>query len=208
MINALIEIGTNSLKFLIVRLDSEVKVIIDETSITRLGEGYQQTQLISEDAFQRNLIEIERCISEAKKLDCDNISIYGTMIFRKAKNGAETAQRIEERTGLACEVLSEAQEAEYSYLAAVRTLQLSSAQNTLVIDSGGGSTELVFGSGETVKYAKSLDVGAVTLTDKFNLVNEVENSTIEQGNKYLITLLDKIDYQTEVDSVIGIGGTI
>lgn len=208
MINAIIEIGTNSLKFLVIRLDSEVKVIIDETSITRLGEGYLQSRLISESAFQRNLIGVKRCLSEAKKLGCDNISIYGTMIFRKAKNGTEIAQRIEEQTGFSCKILSEAQEAEYSYLAAVKTLDLSSAQNTLVIDSGGGSTELIFGSGETIKYTKSLDVGAVTLTDKFNLVNEVESAIIEQCNKYLATLLDEIDYQTEVDSVIGIGGTI
>lgn len=208
MINAIIEIGTNSLKFLMFRLNSDMEVIIDETSITRLGEGYLQSRLISELAFQRNIIEIEKWVTKAKNLGCNNISIYGTMIFRKAENGIEIAQRIRERTGFTCEILSEEQEAEYSYLAAIKTLELPSAKSTLVIDSGGGSTELIFGIDETIEYAKSLDVGAVTLTDKFHLVDKVESPIIEQCNEYLARLLNKIDYQTKVDSVIGIGGTI
>lgn len=205
--NAIIEIGTNSLKFLVVRLDEELEVVLDETSITRLGEGYVQTQLISEPAFQRNLNEIEKCIIRAKKLGCANINIYGTMIFRRANNGKEIVQRIKVATGLSVEILSGEEEAEYSYLAAIKTLGLSN-KDILVIDTGGGSIEFIFGSGEMINYAKSLDVGAVTLTDKFNLVNQVESSVLDQCNEYLASEWNQINYRNHLDMIIGIGGTV
>ena len=129
------------------------------------------------------------------------------MIFRRANNGKEIVQRIKAETGLSVEILSGEEEAEYSYLAAIKTLGLSN-KNILVIDTGGGSTEFIFGSGEMINYAKSIDVGAVTLTDKFNLVDQVENSVLEQCHKYLASELNQINYRNHLDMIIGIGGTV
>jgi len=205
--NAIIEIGSNSLKLLIYKTEPTFEVVLDKTTITRLSEGYNETGEISVLALHRNIDEIHKCLHLARKHNCEKIAIYGTMIFRSARNNEEVLRYIREQTGLELKVLSGQQEAKYSYLAATYSLPIKNGK-VLVVDSGGGSTEFIFGRNGEVSYAQSIDVGAVTLSDKFKLQNEVGPEIIDKCESYLKDKFKRIEPEQIPDTIIGIGGTV
>lgn len=205
--DAIIEIGTNSLKLLIYKTEPNFKVVLDKTSITRLGEGYNQTGEISSSALNRNIEEIIASLEISKEHNCRNVFLYGTMIFRSAKNSEEVLDHILQRTRLSMKILSGKEEAEYSFLAATYTLPIED-KNVLVIDSGGGSTEFIFGKNAQVENAISLDVGAVTLTDKYQLINEVDIIHLAKCETYIKEEFKRIKVDSPPDIIIGIGGTL
>jgi exopolyphosphatase/guanosine-5'-triphosphate,3'-diphosphate pyrophosphatase len=205
--DAIIEIGTNSLKLLIYRTEPNFEAVVDKTIITRLSEGYYQTGEISISALNRNIEEINESLNITKIHNCRNTSLYGTMIFRSAKNTEVVLKQILEQTGLNLKVLSGKEEAEYSFLAATYSFTIKD-KNVLVIDSGGGSTEFIFGRNGEVNNAQSLNVGAVTLTDKFKLQNEVKTEILEKCERYLNDKFKRIETTSVPDIIIGIGGTV
>ena len=77
-----------------------------------------------------------------------------------------------------------------------------------MIDSGGGSTEFIFGRNGKVNNAQSLDVGAVTLTDRFMLQSEVETEILEKAERYLNDKFKGIKITSHLNIIIGIGGTV
>lgn len=205
--NAIIEIGSNSLKLLIFEQEPEFAVILDSTTITRLSEGYNQSGEISLSALTRNIQELKTCLYIAKSYNCKNISLYGTMIFRSASNAKEVLQAIYRKTGLELQVLSGEEEAQYSFLAATHALPVENKQ-VLVVDTGGGSTEFIFGFNNEIQFSSSLDLGAVTLTDKFSLQNEVESSLLEKCEDFLSDKFNSIEHESCPDIILGIGGTV
>ncbi len=205
--NAIIEIGTNSLKLLIYRTEPSFEAVFDKTVITRLSENYNKTGKISLQALKRNIQEMKRNIEVIKNYNCQNIYLYGTMIFRSASNSEEVLNHIFLETGLRLQILSGQEEAKYSFLAANHCIK-SEFKNSLVVDTGGGSTEFIFGKANKLEFAQSLDIGAVTLTDKYKLENEVSESVLEQCNDYLIKQLNNISLDSRPEIIIGIGGTV
>ncbi len=205
--NAIIEIGTNSLKLLIYRTEPDFEAVFDETIITRLSEDYNLYGVICSQALYRNIEEIQRCISVAQKYKCKNISLYGTMIFRNASNSKEVLQIILQRTGLKLNILSGQEEATYSFQAATHGIHVNN-KKALVIDTGGGSTEFIFGEENSLRFAKSIDVGAVTLTDRFNLMNKVDAIVLKECKKYLLNEFNSLEIDFTPDIFIGIGGTV
>lgn len=204
---AIIEIGSNSLKLLIYRTKPSFQVVLDETKITRLSQEYNLTGKISPLALNRNIQEIHRCQDIIKKYECSDVSLYGTMIFRSAKNSREVLAQILQQTGLNLHILSGQEEATYSFYAAIHDIQIKDMQ-VMVIDTGGGSTEFIFGRAGAIDFAESLDVGAVTLTDRFNLKNEVETSVLEEVKEYLANKFNNINVKANLGAIIGIGGTV
>lgn len=205
--DAIIEVGSNSLKLLIYRTKPNFEVVSDETVITRLSEEFNQTGLISSQALERNIDEIKRCLRKSSEYKAQNVYLYGTMIFRSAKNSSEVLQQIYQKTGLKLSILSGEDEATYSFYAATNSLNIEK-QNTLVIDTGGGSTEFIFGKDNKLEFVQSLDIGAVTLTDRFNLKNEVTNSVLKESKEYINSIFSKIKNWATPEILIGIGGTV
>jgi len=204
---AIIEIGTNSLKLFVYQTDHNLEVVLDRTIITRLGEGYNQTGEISLSALTRTLAVIHTCIKTIEGYRCRTISLYGTMIFRSAKNSEEVLSIIFQETGLKLDVISGEKEAEYSFLAAMQSFSLNN-KNVLVIDTGGGSTEFIFGLNGIIEKALSLNIGAVTATDRFLLSNKVDALSLERCEKYLKEKISGVDNTIKPDIIIGIGGTV
>ncbi len=204
---AIIEIGTNSLKLLVFKTDPLFEVVLDRTIITRMGEGYNQTGQISLRAVKRNIEEIEECLKVIKSYQCSDVSLYGTMIFRSARNSEDALNEIYQETGLVLHVITGDQEAEYSFLAAMDSFP-SNNEDILVIDTGGGSTEFIFGKNRKVGIAKSIDVGAVTLTERFGLDCEVDATTLQKCDDFLFNKFRDIKEDFVPRAIIGIGGTV
>ena len=206
-IRAIIDVGTNSTKMLVVNGDVD---IVRELRPSRLGEGLAATGSLSADAMSRTVGVIEAFVTQARDLGATDITVVGTAACRRASNTAEFAAMVHERTGTDLIVISGEAEAELSFVGALRNLS-PVAGNTLVIDIGGGSTELTVGVDRPYR-AVSIPIGAVTATetdittdpprpeDLTNVIGAVQDELEEIGRLHPEMVTSQ--------RVVGIAGTI
>jgi exopolyphosphatase / guanosine-5'-triphosphate,3'-diphosphate pyrophosphatase len=165
---AFIDIGTNTILCLIAELrdGGRFRVLDDLAEITRLGQGVDRTGLISQEGEQRSSAVLRGYLAACKTLGVGEVIAVGTSALRDARNSLEVRQRWHLELGLEVRVIGGDDEARYSFLAAQRGLPLT-ADELLVIDIGGGSTEFIRGNDSGVTHALSLNLGSVRLTERF-----------------------------------------
>ena len=205
--HAVIDVGTNSTKMLVVDGTTD---LLRTLVPTRLGEGLASTGRLSPDAMARTVEVIEGFVSRATSLGAERFTIVGTAACRRASNTGDLASMVRDRTGHDLVVISGETEAELSFAGALRNLP-PVAGNTLVVDIGGGSTELTVGVDEPWR-AVSIPVGAVTATetdlttdpprpeDLTNVIGAVQDELEEIGRLHPEMITSQ--------RVVGIAGTI
>ena len=204
---AVIDVGTNSTNLLVVDGATDRTRVI---TVTRLGEGLHSTGELSAEAMGRTVRTIESHVARARELGANEISVIGTAACRRARNVADFASMILSTTGLTLQVLSGEDEARLSFVGALRDLPAING-NTLVLDIGGGSTELTVGVDEPWRAA-SIPIGAVTATesdltsdpphpaDLTNVIGAVQDELEEIGRLHPEILT--------ASRVVGIAGSI
>ena len=212
MIKAIIDIGSNSIKMRVARIQNhKIKVIRDETEVVRLGRGMASNVFLSDDSMKISCEAVTRMVHAAKRLNAE-IFIVGTMALRTAQNAEVFIKMIKDSTGLDVHVFSGEDEAKYSWLGAVDGFEIEG--DVIMFDSGGGSTEFVLGGSGKVKKITSVPVGAVNLSEKFfNIFDKpVNKSFCDEAVKYVKNLFfeNKIDefISSENKTLIGVGGGI
>ncbi len=162
---AAIDCGTNTIKLLITDLpetsDSEVR----ESRIVRLGQGVDATGRLADEALERAFAAIDQYAALIAAHPVERIRFCATSATRDASNAKEFADGVHARLGVWPEVLSGAEEAALAYDGAVRNLRAVPATPVLVVDIGGGSTELILGERAPVE-ARSMDIGSVRLHER------------------------------------------
>ncbi|HEX3112943.1 MAG TPA: exopolyphosphatase, partial [Candidatus Eisenbacteria bacterium] len=160
-----VDIGTNSVRLLVADVDDRERLRTAHRmgEISRLGEGIDRTGLIDEAAAARTLECLERFVHEAEYSGASRIRVAGTNAFRVARNGPEIAARFADRIGYPVEILTGEEEAQLVFLA-VLSGQGASPGKAVVVDIGGGSTEIITGEGERGTQVISLELGCVRLT--------------------------------------------
>lgn len=207
---AAVDIGTNSVKYLFAEADGEKGVIVlkDAVKITKLGEGLRGSGLISSSAIQRTAYAVKEFVADAKKNGADAVRIVGTMALRTASNAGELSDKLRELTGIETEVLSGEDEAILSFLGAISGFDLSNVNRYCTIDTGGGSTELVFAEKEEIVCKASLKTGALLLTEKFFSNDTILRKDIEEAQDELNQIFGSIKLPFEIDMAVGIGGNV
>ena len=165
---AFIDIGTNTILCLIAECGDggDFSVLDDLAEIARLGQGVDQTRRISPAGEERSSTVLHRYLERCARLGVQEIAAVGTSALRDAENSGAVLERWQRVLGLKVRVISGAEEAVYSFTAARRGLSLA-GRELLVVDIGGGSTELIRGNDAGVSDAVSVDVGSVRLTERF-----------------------------------------
>jgi exopolyphosphatase/guanosine-5'-triphosphate,3'-diphosphate pyrophosphatase len=165
---AFIDIGTNTILCLITECGDggAFSVLDDLAEITRLGRGVDQTRRISAAGEERSSAALRRCLERCASLSVQEIAAVGTSALRDAENSGAVRERWERELGLPVRVISGAEEAAYSFSAALHGLGFAERE-LLVIDIGGGSTEFIRGNTAGVFQAISVDVGTLRLTERF-----------------------------------------
>jgi exopolyphosphatase/guanosine-5'-triphosphate,3'-diphosphate pyrophosphatase len=169
---AAVDCGTNALKLLVTDVDPADGTqtdLVRELRMTRVGEGVDRVGRITPDALRRTLAGCDDYAAAIDRLEVEALRCAATSAARDAANGAELVAGMNARFGVPIEVLSGEREAALSYAGVVHGLRRSgvrTADPMLVVDIGGGSTELVLGEGAQVRAAASADVGAVRLTER------------------------------------------
>ena len=205
---AILDIGTNAIKFFLFALeDGEVTTIIDTNNITRLGESLQKTGKISAVAMDRNIKALGEFLEIAKDNEVEEITAVGTMCLRSASNANEFIKKTKDELALDIQIISGEEEARLSYLA-VAHFTTEMDKNILVFDTGGGSTEFIFGKGKKLIKKISLNIGAVQVTEEFLHSDPVTSQEVKNMIDYLKKILIEHNLNNEVDYIVGIGGTV
>jgi exopolyphosphatase/guanosine-5'-triphosphate,3'-diphosphate pyrophosphatase len=159
---AAIDCGTNSVKLLIGDLPA---VSVRESRMVRLGQGVDATGALADEALARTFSAVDEYAALIRAHGVSRVRFCATSATRDARNAAVFTDGVRERLGVAPEVLSGPEEAALVFAGATRTLHDQLEVPVLVVDIGGGSTELVLGDDEP-ECGISIDVGAVRLHER------------------------------------------
>ena len=206
---AVIDIGSNSAKFLVGqrREDGSVEVVREGTAVVRLGEGLHETGRLSADAMERNAEAAASFAEQAGALGAEEIRCVGTMALRSAANSGEFLALVKERCGLDVEIISGEEEARLSYLAVLSALP-DTKEDVVIFDTGGGSTEFIYGRGREVVKRFSVNIGSVRLTETFFADDPVHREKIPQVLEQIAAELREADVEASGGKLVGIGGTV
>jgi len=160
---AAIDCGTNSTRLLVV--DGAGRVLAREMRITRLGEGVDATRKLAPEAMDRTLGVLAEYRRTMERLGVARARLVATSAVRDALNGAELLRAATEVTGVTAELLAGEEEGRLSHAGAVAGLPSAEGED-VVVDIGGGSTELVTYRRGAVA-AVSLDIGCVRLSERY-----------------------------------------
>jgi exopolyphosphatase/guanosine-5'-triphosphate,3'-diphosphate pyrophosphatase len=157
---AAIDCGTNSIKILIGALP---EIAVRESRVVRLGQGVDQTGSLAPEALERTFAAIEEFGAMIEEHGATRIRFCATSASRDADNSHLFVEGVQERLGVTPDVLSGAEEAALVYAGATRGVHLPGP--VLVVDIGGGSSELVLGDGRP-EQSVSMDIGSVRLHER------------------------------------------
>jgi exopolyphosphatase/guanosine-5'-triphosphate,3'-diphosphate pyrophosphatase len=173
MILAGIDIGTNTIRLLVVQAgDTPHRELHSGMTITRLGQDLDRTGALSPDAQERSLAALKECAEIIQRHHVDHTTAVGTSALRQAANAAAFIAEAKSRVGIDIRVISAEEEARLTLLGVRRALARGDSgddgplASALVIDIGGGSTELVITHKGAVRSMASLPLGAVYLTER------------------------------------------
>lgn len=205
---AVIDVGSNSVKYFLGELnaDGTLCTIHDENDITRLGEGLRETGILNPEAMERTAAAIARFAEKARTGGAALIKCVGTMALRNAGNTSDFINIIKETAGVELTVITGGEEARLSYLAVLSGL--GAMDNVIVFDTGGGSTEFVYGEGSAVSKRFSIDLGAIRITEKYFSDDPVTPGNVEAVLAEISNDLEKGGCNGTAATLVGIGGTV
>lgn len=207
---ACIDTGTNSIRLLLGEYDgSHFYNAVKHLEMTRLGKGVNETGMLDSARMQDSVNVIKRFYEEAKRFGADEIYIMATSAVRDSSNSESFSLMIKEETGLELEIISGSLEAEVGFTGVLCGCDTPD-EKVLVIDIGGGSTELIVGDKDGIHFSQSLDIGAVRLTGALirhdPVVPEEREAIFERVIRHAKRTVEEIR-AFGVSKVIGIGGT-
>ncbi len=165
---AAIDCGTNSIRLLIADVDTAQGTLTDVVRrmiVVRLGQGVDRTGEFAADALARTLAATDEYAAQCREYGVEAIRFVATSATRDARNRDVFIDGVQARLGVAPEVVSGTEEAELSFRGALSALDSARPGPYLVVDLGGGSTEIVLGETAPVA-AHSMDVGCVRMTER------------------------------------------
>ena len=163
---AAIDCGTNSIRLLIADVvDGGLSDVVRDMTVVRLGQGVDKTGEFAADALERTFAATDAYAALCAKHGVEAIRFVATSATRDARNRDVFLEGIEKRLGVTPEVISGEEEAALSFRGATSVLDSSHDAPYLVVDLGGGSTEVVLGT-ESPEFAHSMDVGCVRMTER------------------------------------------
>ena len=214
---AAIDIGTNSIHMVIVKINAQLKtfsIITTEKDTVRLGDRNPKTKELTIEAMDRSLNTLKRCQDLAKSFNVDHIVAVATSATRESPNGKYFLELIEREIGIKVDLISGTEEARRIYLGVLSSMDFNKQPHVL-IDIGGGSTELILADRYEHRFLSSTKVGAVRLTQEFVTTDPISNEEYTYLQAYIRGMLERtIDElnsafkPNEKARLVGTSGTI
>ncbi len=200
---AAIDLGTNSTRLLVADvLDGRLTEVARRLAITRLGESVDELHVLLPAAIARVRRALDGYRREAESLGAERVLAIATSAVRDAENGAAFLSELEGEFGLTTRLLSGDEEAELMLAGILSDRTLES--ETLIVDIGGGSTELVLAGHTAVVFRTSLQLGCVRLTERLLPSDPPTPVELEACAAQVRSVLPEL----EVTTAIGVAGTV
>jgi len=181
---AAIDVGSNSVLLSIVRVrgKSLQRPFVNLEATPRLSAGLKETGRISEKSTSKLIEALAGFKKRCDENDVERIYCCGTSALREASNASDVVAKVKSKTGIKIEVISGKREAALTYLGAVTGMR-NLRQNRVLIDAGGGSSEIVIATGTSIRSAKSYKIGAVSLTERLRTTRKLKMSQMDKALK-------------------------
>ncbi|WP_432188239.1 exopolyphosphatase [Streptomyces sp. Tue6028] len=217
---AAIDCGTNSIRLLVADADPHTGELVEldrRMTIVRLGQGVDRTGRLAPEALERTFAACRDYAALIKELGAQRLRFVATSASRDAENRDEFVRGVLDILGVEPEVITGDQEAEFSFTGATKELtgRDDLARPFLVVDIGGGSTELVVGE-EHVRAARSVDIGCVRMTER-HLVHEgavsdpptpAQVEAIRADIEAALDLAERTVPLREAHTLVGLAGSV
>ncbi|MGI6585548.1 MAG: Ppx/GppA family phosphatase [Gracilibacteraceae bacterium] len=207
---AVIDIGTNSMRLMLCEVtDSIIAKKEKELMITRIGKDVSKTGMISEKSFVRNIDALKYFKNRADRYGVEEIYAIATSAVRDALNGEIFVAEALSQARVDVKIISGEEEAELGLWGVASEIQ-NPQETMLVIDIGGGSTELILGSKKRIDYKASIPAGVVRMTEQFVTSNPIKGENIANMKMKLNELfMEPLEYLSKkrIDRMVAIGGT-
>ncbi|MCU0523282.1 MAG: Ppx/GppA family phosphatase [Elainella sp. Prado103] len=190
---AAIDVGTNSIHMAVVKIEPALPaftIIAREKATVRLGDRDRKTGHLTVAAMERAIVALKRCQEIAKSLNAEETVATATSAVREAPNGHAFLQQVAAELGLVIDLISGQEEARRIYLGVLSGMEFGN-QPHVIIDIGGGSTELILGDGHEPRSLSSTKVGAVRLTAEFVQTDPISTSEFTGLQAYVRGMIER-----------------
>ncbi|HEX8121874.1 MAG TPA: Ppx/GppA phosphatase family protein [Solirubrobacteraceae bacterium] len=210
---AVVDIGTNSTRLLVAEVHEGrvVEELARESRVTRLGQGVDATGSLSDEAMDRVFAVLADYRAAIDELKADRTTAVLTSAVRDASNGSDFQREVKARFNLEGRVIPGAEEAALTFLGATSERDDGAdGGECVVIDIGGGSTEVVVGRGKDVSFFVSMQVGVVRQTER-HLENDppTHEELTSLAEEVAARIDDEVprDVRARVNTAIAVAGT-
>jgi len=190
---AAIDLGTNSLHMVVVRIEATLpafSIIGREKETVRLGDLDPTTGCLKPEVMERAIATLRRFQEVAKTCNAETIIAVATSAVREAPNGEEFLQKVEAELGLSIDLISGQEEARRIYLGVLSGMEFNSRPH-IIIDIGGGSTELILGDSHEARTLSSTKIGAVRLQRELITTDPISNAEFQYMQTYIRGMLER-----------------
>ena len=210
-VHAAIDVGTNSFHLVVARVSSSggLEILCRDKEVVRLGSGSGDMRLLQPEAIDRGIDALRGLVKTAASYGAD-VRAVATSAVREADNRREFLDRAAGEAGVEVEVISGTEEARLIHLGVVQALSVFDRQ-ILVIDIGGGSTELLVGRGTRPVAARSVKLGHVRLTERFFPGGVTDAEAVADCRAYVRSFLTPVVHDLlpfDFELAVGSSGTI
>jgi exopolyphosphatase / guanosine-5'-triphosphate,3'-diphosphate pyrophosphatase len=214
---AAIDLGTNSLHMVIVQIEPTLpafSIIAREKETVRLGDRNIHTGELKPEIMEKAIAALGRFQEVAKSLNAETIIAVATSAVREAPNGKDFLQRVESELSLSVDLISGQEEARRIYLGVLSGMEFNN-QPHIIIDIGGGSTEIILGDSHEARVLTSTKVGAVRLTSELITTDPISNTEFQYLKAYARGTLERSVEEVQANiqmgenpRLVGTAGTI
>lgn len=213
MKKAAIDIGTNTVLLLVaVKEENNIRVLEEQQRVPRLGRNVDNQRNLADEAMHRviNILKEYQSLVKQKYPDAGRPIVTATSAVRDANNREDFLHQVEKQTGLKVTILSGLQEAACTFLGAQSVLSnVPRNQLKIVLDIGGGSTEIALGREAEILDSYSFDMGCVRFTERYLKNIPPTHAQLNACRRAIQDMLTKYPYDLEDDiRLVGVSGTV
>lgn len=208
---AAVDLGSNSFHMIVANItDNRIQLVDKIKEPVRLAGGLDESLNLTQDAMDRALACLERFGQRLKTIPRVNVRAVGTNTLRQARNGTKFMFMAKRALGHSIEIISGREEARLIFLGVAHSIY-NENDKRLVVDIGGGSTEVVIGKGYQAHYTESLYMGCVSMSHEFFVNGEINTKKMRKAilaARQELETVEAIYKKVGWDSAIGSSGTI
>lgn len=204
------DLGTNTFHLLIAEIgESGFAVLYRDRRPVKIGKGGINRRVITGEAIERAFACMEAFRAKLDEMRVTRFRAMGTSAFRDAENGQAVLEGIRQKSGIAVEVISGQQEAEFIYYGVRAAAPLGDAPS-LIVDIGGGSVEFIIGNQHNLFWKISLDIGAQRLLEQYHRHDPMtsgERLALDQHYRHALVPVVEAMIRWKPETLVGSSGT-